>query len=309
MADVLCFVTKTDRNKYIKNCHKSLGNAEIGRRVGLARETIRAIRRNLKTNRTRSYIDVTCPKCGKERTIRKDSLETNPEKYCRNCSKKEIKTTNNKYYMSVSCPKCGEERVISKQYYKSRPICLCRSCSKKGKPSPMKNVIHKPLEKITVICTMCGKQMIMGRKSWIKGKKRCKACTAKTYGVLERGLATKRELYGRYKSRSKKRGIEFTLPLDMFVSLTSKSCYYCGAKPNNTTVNESGNGDYVNNGLDKVDNDKGYIENNVVPCCKICNYAKNTMGLNEFYAWVDKIYNNLTNKGVLNEPSSHINSN
>ena len=40
------------------------------------------------------------------------------------------------------------------------------------------------------------------------------------------------------------------------------------------------------NGLDKPTYD------NVVPCCKICNYAKSNMSIKEFHKWAVKIGKN-----------------
>lgn len=36
------------------------------------------------------------------------------------------------------------------------------------------------------------------------------------------------------------------------------------------------------NGIDRVDNDKGYVPGNVSPCCWVCNIAKGTMSLDEW---------------------------
>ena len=47
------------------------------------------------------------------------------------------------------------------------------------------------------------------------------------------------------------------------------------------------------NGLDRVDNNKGYTIDNVVPCCKRCNYAKNNQTPREFKEWVKKVYNKM----------------
>ena len=43
----------------------------------------------------------------------------------------------------------------------------------------------------------------------------------------------------------------------------------------------------------RVDSQIGYLENNVVPACQNCNYAKRSMGYEEFKEWVKQIYNNL----------------
>lgn len=50
---------------------------------------------------------------------------------------------------------------------------------------------------------------------------------------------------------------------------------------------------YINNGIDRIDNNKGYTIDNVVPCCKMCNQAKNDYTLQEFQDWVEKIYNKM----------------
>ena len=44
------------------------------------------------------------------------------------------------------------------------------------------------------------------------------------------------------------------------------------------------------NGIDRVDSSKGYVEDNVVSCCKYCNTAKNTMSRDEFFKWIKRVY-------------------
>ena len=46
------------------------------------------------------------------------------------------------------------------------------------------------------------------------------------------------------------------------------------------------------NGLDRVDSSKGYTIDNVVPCCAICNTAKNKMTQKEFKEWIKTVYEN-----------------
>ena len=52
-------------------------------------------------------------------------------------------------------------------------------------------------------------------------------------------------------------------------------------------------GSYTYNGMDRVDNAKGYVLGNVVPCCHTCNFAKRGMATNEFVAWVTLVSNHL----------------
>lgn len=51
-------------------------------------------------------------------------------------------------------------------------------------------------------------------------------------------------------------------------------------------------GDYIHNGVDRLDNDKPYEFTNVVPCCGICNRAKMTIPYYKFIEWIQRIAKN-----------------
>ncbi len=44
------------------------------------------------------------------------------------------------------------------------------------------------------------------------------------------------------------------------------------------------------NGVDRMDNSKGYTISNSITCCKVCNVAKHIQGIDDFRAWVIKVY-------------------
>lgn len=69
-----------------------------------------------------------------------------------------------------------------------------------------------------------------------------------------------------------------------FLGLTKElQCHYCGASI--TWVAHPTNDKGVAYNLDRKDNDKGYTLNNVVVCCKLCNYTKaNRFSYDEFRA-------------------------
>mgnify|MGYP001576714000 CR=1 FL=1 len=46
----------------------------------------------------------------------------------------------------------------------------------------------------------------------------------------------------------------------------------------------------------RVDNSKGYVLNNCVPCCGNCNYIKRDKNHEEFLELISKIYENIINK-------------
>ena len=72
--------------------------------------------------------------------------------------------------------------------------------------------------------------------------------------------AIQRLRYG--KDVATRRQIEFDLPLDYYTRLIKQPCYYCGQV---TFGVEAGGG------LDRIDNEKGYIIGNVVQSCGECN--------------------------------------
>lgn len=85
------------------------------------------------------------------------------------------------------------------------------------------------------------------------------------------------------------------LNLNNFYNLIKKECYYCGVKCLNKTnlAGKDKNGTLIYNGLDRIDNNFPHNLNNVVPCCKYCNTAKNNLTLQEFYSWIKKVKNYL----------------
>lgn len=93
--------------------------------------------------------------------------------------------------------------------------------------------------------------------------------------------------------RSKTKGWDDYINFDLFKSLSNKNCIYCGDAPNNYLTDRlDKNIKLEYSGIDRINSNIGYIENNVVPCCKRCNIAKNILSQNEFKELVTKIYNN-----------------
>lgn len=113
----------------------------------------------------------------------------------------------------------------------------------------------------------------------------------------QEGDATSWSLFLTYKRSEKDRGIKFNIGYEDFKKLTSKPCYYCRIKPFAIHKKQNTNGDYVYNGLDRIDSDENYELDNVVPCCKNCNYAKRLMSSFEFSDWVRRVYKIFELKG------------
>jgi hypothetical protein len=66
------------------------------------------------------------------------------------------------------------------------------------------------------------------------------------------------------KHKALKDGLEWNLDRDTYENLIKQECYSC------QFLIESGG-----RGLDRIDNSKGYSIDNVLPCCYVCNCARN----------------------------------
>lgn len=97
-----------------------------------------------------------------------------------------------------------------------------------------------------------------------------------------------------YLHGAKSRNLVWGLPDDMFDALVGGNCVYCGSEPNaRMKVNKTAQ--ILFNGIDRVDNSKGYTPDNVVSCCAMCNRAKSAMDKETFVAWLKRVakhYNN-----------------
>jgi hypothetical protein len=110
--------------------------------------------------------------------------------------------------------------------------------------------------------------------------------------VLPRGVAQKNAVITRYKTK----GRDWGLSPNEAEELLLGNCHYCGVPPSNKASNKRSNGEFVYNGIDRIDNTLGYEAGNVVSCCKRCNIAKNDMPYDEFKNWVAAVYANLVRK-------------
>lgn len=81
-----------------------------------------------------------------------------------------------------------------------------------------------------------------------------------------------RAIFSLYRSKARRHEICFELNVNEFKEITSKNCYYCKTTPKNRSQKHKYI--YYYNGIDRVDNLKGYVKNNIVPCCEHCNTLK-----------------------------------
>lgn len=71
-----------------------------------------------------------------------------------------------------------------------------------------------------------------------------------------------------------------------FERLIQMRCTYCDGKPQKR---KAGGYLILANGIDRVDNSKGYVTSNCVPCCMRCNRMKSNMSVADFLDHVHRI--------------------
>lgn len=106
-------------------------------------------------------------------------------------------------------------------------------------------------------------------------------------------------IWNHYKRSARERGLVFELTKDQVRSIVEQDCYYCGQKPTERYTAIGCAGEYAWNGIDRVDNTKGYTIDNCVPCCKLCNFGKRDLALSDFAKWIDRAYHEMKRKEVV----------
>lgn len=94
---------------------------------------------------------------------------------------------------------------------------------------------------------------------------------------VRRYRQTPKGKYATYKRNAKTKNREFSLTLKQFTDIILEECFYCGGE---------------GFGIDRIDSNKGYIIDNCLPCCTLCNTMKMDSTTQEFISQCKKIINN-----------------
>jgi hypothetical protein len=96
--------------------------------------------------------------------------------------------------------------------------------------------------------------------------------------------------FNAYKYRASERKIDFSITKDDFKNVTERECYICGKQ---NTITHS-------NGIDRRDNNVGYLLENCSSCCGQCNYMKRNYEYDDMFDKFKMIYshNNSKSKGI-----------
>jgi hypothetical protein len=137
----------------------------------------------------------------------------------------------------------------------------------------------------------CGKEKVTKSQYLIKGDTRSCGCLHKETTSLSFGESAFNAFLWQIKNDARKRNYSWMLTDTQVKEITKGNCFYCGIEPKQKYTRKKANGYYLYNGIDRVDNNRGYEIDNVVSCCGPCNRIKSDMSSNDFKEWIIKVYN------------------
>src|SRR5258708_16027486 len=162
---------------------------------------------------------------------------------------------------------------------------------------------HKKIIMYNCVCE-CGNKTIVSSSNLRQGL--TKSCGCYFSESLSKRNKNKRSLdpWHRdmylYQKNACKRGLCFSLSREEFIFLVTSLCHYCGAPPTSqcgsAELKEKG---ILRNGIDKKDYNVGYIVENCVSCCWLCNMNKSTQTYDQFIEITRKRYEHLKSIRVI----------
>lgn len=218
------------------------------------------------------YWNFVC-KCGREVIKRRDQVLNGKFKHCgehksnRWISLEDI--TGNRYNRLVAIKKLENN--------KHNQIVWLFKCDCGNEIETEKNVV---IRNITKSCGCYQKDKI--REIGYKNQK-------------EFGLSAYNQLFGSYKKSAKNRNYCFELNNEQFERLIKDNCYYCGEIPKQIKKSPTSTHTYVYNGIDRINNDIGYVLENCITSCGKCNKMKSIYTQEDFLNHIEKIYKNVKN--------------
>jgi len=220
-------------------------------------------------------------------------------------------------FIWAACQSCGKTRWVVLNVKENKPNrLLCKSCSVRlmGKGNIGRvahnrlNLINKKFNRLTVLefvgiqsdghreslwkCRCdCGKEIVTTGNSLTSGNTKSCGCyhkdrTRELFSSSIEDLTVSRVLCD-YRKSAHIKGHLFELSREHIASLVNEDCYYCGAKPSNKLRQH--NRVITYQGIDRLDNTKGYTPDNVVPCCIRCNKMKKALSHDVFVLHILKI--------------------
>lgn len=139
----------------------------------------------------------------------------------------------------------------------------------------------------------CGKVVDVLKPDVLSGKTKSCGCLKNT----PRRNNNRKEIlintiFSEYKKSAYTRGYVFLLTLSEFEKLIFSKCFYCSTDKSSSRIDKLTGFTLQYMGIDRINNEKGYTSENVVPCCYTCNRMKSSLNGDEFLKIIENIYKN-----------------
>ena len=129
-------------------------------------------------------------------------------------------------------------------------------------------------------CTKCGilqkiDEYQKRKDGTLKRRSECRSC----FNIKRRGRTfSDLSIFKGYNKNAIRKGFVFEVSLQQLTEFLNKPCIYCGD---------------IARGVDRIDNSKGYIMENMATCCKKCNQMKSNLSQQDFIDQCVKVSRNL----------------
>jgi len=219
-----------------------------------------------------------------------------------------IGLTSDKHSLWLCHCDCGNSKSVASYQLKRGSVLTC-GCYKRGldltnkrfnRLTARKIVGRNKNKSILWLCDCdCGNTKVVSSIALTSSGTMSCGCLYKELHRLQPTESGCNLLFAGYRCRANKFSIPFILTKIEFRQITSNSCFYCGSNPKAISCSSNMSNEtrklssYTYNGIDRIDSTKGYEIDNCVACCKTCNYAKNTMSVDEFKNWVKRVHDHL----------------
>jgi hypothetical protein len=309
-AKECCNAKRTPENKY---CRKHQLCVFIDETESLGKRNCKNAIRGCRAQLDQEYEFVRCEPCRKREKERDDARKAkklaelgedeNPQtKLCNSCDKiqplDEFVGTKNKGYVK-SCKTCRETwKRNDEKHDKEHRNALAREAEKK----PERIAVKKAWEAANPdkVELKCKKSRAKRASKDIDGYLQHNANVMKNWRdrnpekMKEANRKRRESLEAHYKiyqrsARLKK--LEFTFSEEEFKELVSGNCYYCNI------VDEKGF-----NGIDRMNQQVGYIQSNGVSCCAMCNWMKGSLDSATFIKRIRHIHSFSKNQEIQTHP-------
>lgn len=191
---------------------------------------------------------------------------------------------------------CGNVTFMQSQIFKKSKSCGCNR-------HKIDNLINKIFGKIIVL-ELIEKNSDSPKNRGHLWKCKCTECNSiknfRTSSILRAGfigckcdincISSKNAVFCSYKYNAKKRNLKFNIEFDHFIKICESKCFYCGATKSNIKNAKDLYGKWEYNGIDRIDNAKGYNNDNCVSSCRLCNKMKGTMEYKDFINHINNIH-------------------